>query len=525
VNDTPKPPANAGASSHPPPSMGELSQQEQDLLDAQWDDIPAAGPALSVSSDTLPEGSRFGGYVVGPCIGEGGMARIYRAEHEALQRQVALKVLLKGLDKDREGHERFLREARMAAAIKHPNVVNIFDIGVHAGAPYLVMELLDGVDLDSLVQSRGQLDEATMMDIIMPIVSGLAAVHDAGIVHRDLKPGNIFLARGRSEELEPKLLDFGISKSISPSAMKVTSSRGLMMGTPFYMSPEAGRGLEMTPLSDQYSLGVVLYECATGVNPFIPADTLADVVRRVTTGDYQPVSKLNPALSKRMVSIIERAMHIEPERRFPDMRAMGRELLLLAGHRTRITWGLSFGEVAASSAAGPLLLARSAPPPPKSTPSRRRVSYAIAAGLVATLAWVGVESFGSRQPLPRVEQPRMDEQGSVAALQPAPARSPVNAVPGPFVADIADTAGTAHPAATAPATEPEPSAIIEPSPPPAGERRRRGARERSPRTRGATASKPAAESAAQAEWFVSSQTPSARRDTEELGTNNAPIFD
>jgi tRNA A-37 threonylcarbamoyl transferase component Bud32 len=531
LNDTPTPPANASGV-QPSRSLGEPTREEQDLVDAQWDNIPAAGPAPSSSPDLLPEGSRFGGYVVGPCIGEGGMARIYRAEHEALQRQVALKVLLKGLDKDREGHDRFLREARMAAAIKHPNVVNIFDIGVHAGAPYLVMELLDGVDLDSFVQSRGPLDEATMMDVIMPIVSGLAAVHDAGIVHRDLKPGNIFLAHGRGDELEPKLLDFGISKSISPNAMKVTSARGLMMGTPFYMSPEAGRGLEVTPLSDQYSLGVVLYECATGVNPFIAADTLADVVRRVTTGDYQPVSKLNPGLSKRMVSIIERAMHVEPERRFPDMRAMGRELLFLAGRRTRITWGLSFGELAGTAPSGaPLLLARSAPPPPKSTTSRRRTTaYAIAAGFLATAAWIGVEAFrgtGASSPL---QQAFVQTQGSVAALHPTPGPAVAHQLPGPFVADVADAppaTETAPATERAPALDSEPLAAVEPQSPPSGERPRRAARDRSrsERARAPAAPKPARQSSAGAEWLVSSQEPAQQDGTEELGTNNAPIFD
>jgi serine/threonine protein kinase len=293
----------------------------------------------------LSEGSRFGAYVVGACIGQGGMARVYRAEHEGLQRQVALKVLSDGLGKDSDGHERFLREARIAAAIKHPNVVNIFDVGVHHGTPYLVMELLEGTDLDAYVETKGRLDEATIMDVIVPIAAGLAAVHDAGIVHRDLKPGNIFLARGRNDEIEPRLLDFGISKSSGPDQMKLTSARGLLLGTPFYMSPEAARGTEMTPLSDQYALGVVLYECATGVNPFTQATSFAEVVRRVTTGEFPPVASHNPLLSKRMVAIIERAMHLDPARRFPDIRAMGRELLVLAGQRTRVTWGLSFTDL------------------------------------------------------------------------------------------------------------------------------------------------------------------------------------
>ncbi len=348
------------------------------------------------------EGARFGSYILGPCIGEGGMARVYRAEHEGLQRHVALKVLLDGLDKDSHARERFLREGRIAAAIKHPNVVNIFDVGVHQGTPYLVMELLEGQELGTLLISEGAVAESTLMDVIIPIVAGLAAVHDAGTVHRDLKPGNIFLARGRNDEIEPKLLDFGISKAFGAEQGNRTSShsQGLRMGTPFYMSPEALQGREMTPLSDQYSLGVVLYECGTGTNPFAAAHTFGEVVQRATSGDYVPVSQRSPRLSRRMVAIIERAMQIDPARRFPDMRAMGRELLQVAGHRTRITWGLSFSEVAgAAQGTGTPLRADAKP----SQPPRAKAALALPALLggvaVVGLAWAIGSRFMQEQPV------------------------------------------------------------------------------------------------------------------------------
>jgi hypothetical protein len=352
-----------------------------------------ASESPSAASGMLTEGSRFGAYLLGACIGQGGMARVYRAEHEGLQRQVALKVLLDGLGKAGDGHERFLREARIAAAIKHPNVVNIFDVGVHQGTPYLVMELLEGVDLDAFVEEKSRLDEGTIMDIVVPIAGALAAVHDAGIVHRDLKPGNIFLARGRNDELEPRLLDFGISKSSGPDQMKLTSARGLVLGTPFYMSPEAARGAEMTQLSDQYALGVVLYECATGVNPFTPATSFAEVVQRVTTGNYEPVSARNPQLSKKMVAIIERAMQLDPARRFPDMRAMGRELLMLAGQRTRITWGLSFNELASFGALAKVPVHERGPALGRA--STRRALYALPA--LAALLVAGAWAVSQRQ--------------------------------------------------------------------------------------------------------------------------------
>jgi serine/threonine-protein kinase len=317
------------------------------------------------------------------------MARIYRAEHEGLRRSVALKVLLDGFAQDPEGHERFLREGRIAAAIKHPNVVNIFDVGFQDSTPYLVMELLEGQDLEALMYSQGSMPESALVDIIVPIVAGLAAVHDAGVIHRDLKPGNIFLARGRNDELEPKLLDFGISKAAESEQFKLTTARGLLMGTPLYMSPEGIQGGEITPLSDQYSLGVVLYECCTGFNPFA-ADTLAETVRRVTMGDFPPVAQQNPAVSKRMARIVGRAMSLDPSHRFSSLREMGRELLYLAGQRTRITWSLSFGEVNPKRTGTASVL--NVTPVSGSTPPAAR-SYGKLSSLAAIL--FGVVLFGA----------------------------------------------------------------------------------------------------------------------------------
>jgi len=415
------------------------------------------------------EGSRIGGYLLGECIGQGGMARVYRAEHEALQRQVALKVLLDSPNGSTDGHERFLREARIAAAIKHPNVVNIFDVGVDRGTPYLVMELLEGVDLDAFMAGKPRLEEATTMDIIVPIAGALAAVHEAGIVHRDLKPGNIFLARGQKEEVEPRLLDFGISKS-QGDQLKLTSAEGPVLGTPFYMSPEAAQGLEMTPQSDQYALGVVLYECVTGKNPFAPSNNFAEVVRRVCVGDYKPALVQNPQLSRRMAAIIERAMQIDPARRFPDMRAMGRELLMLAGQRTRVTWGLSFNNLPGSGA-----LAASSmldEPLPLSVPRRPRRARYMVAPLLGMLSILGAYALDE---LPGVAA----NQGSLGAPRNPPASPPVTLAlkPGPaaepvglssLTAPMLATAAAAElPASGAPATTPPaPASAVAPDPAP-----------------------------------------------------------
>jgi hypothetical protein len=526
---------------------------------------------MQVSPDPsmLAEGSRFGGYLVGPCIGEGGMARVYRAQHEGLQRQVALKVLLDGNGKDGEGHERFLREARMIAAIKHPNVVNIFDVGVHQGRPYLVMELLEGMDLEAYVASQGPLEEPMLMDVIIPVVAGLAAVHDAGIVHRDLKPGNIFLARGRNDEMEPKLLDFGISKSSGPDKMRLTNSKGLLMGTPFYMSPEASQGLEMTPQSDQYALGVVLYEAATGTNPFSGASTFGEVVRQVTTGDYPPVATRNPKLSKRMVGIIERAMHLEPNRRFPDMRAMGRELLGLAGQRTRITWGLSFSEIAQTSAdpgapLPPVLPRRESQRPPTTKRNRYLVPVALVALAGIGAVWMNWPKGDGVQGEPLARHSATEDSTAQVALDLRGRTTGVptesagrSADPAPVAAEDAVAARTAQglsdpigeargEAAEEPVAPSAPIAppVVEEKPAPVVAARTRNAVNPPARNRVAVrtsrrvasrattvpaslSSAPAAEGGGEngPDWKISSRQSAPASRGPDRGTNNAPILD
>jgi tRNA A-37 threonylcarbamoyl transferase component Bud32 len=417
-------------------------------------------------------GSQFGVYAVGACIGEGGMARVYQAEHAGLRRQVALKVLIDGFARDPDGRERFVREARIAAAIKHPNVVNIFDVGVYEDIPYLVMEFLEGQDLEKLLQAKGALDESLIIDIMVPVVAGLLAVHDAGIVHRDLKPGNIFLARGRYNDLEPKLLDFGISKAQGTEQLQLTASHAFM-GTPFYISPEALHGGEMTPLSDQYSLGVVMYECATGVAPF-RASSLLELSNLIGSGQYTPATTHKPELSQRLARIIERAMSLDPQDRFKDMREMGCELLTLAGQRTRITWGLSFGDVRFSDI-GDIKETVPSRREPRQVPLRRsgvpaareerkpRVSVPFigivlllfVAGLVAPTVW-------RRFSRPMVSVPAAPVGGMTAARSTAEgAPTAAAAAPGGVGGGNAGVAAGARPSVPSPTIgSPEPPAVV-----------------------------------------------------------------
>jgi serine/threonine-protein kinase len=412
------------------------------------------------------------------------------------------------------------------------------------------MELLEGRDLEAFVEQEGAVPEATLMDVIIPIVAGLTAVHDAGIVHRDLKPGNIFLTRGRNDEIEPKLLDFGISKSFSHGQRKLTSSKGLLMGTPFYMSPEASQGLDITPLADQYALGVVLYECATGANPFSGANTFAEVVRQVLTGQYPSVSSKNPRLSKRMVAIIERAMHLDPARRFPNMRAMGRELLLLAGQRTRVTWGLSFNEVAggalartASAPAG-AVVRRSAKAP------RFQRKYALSGALLglavlgsAWALWAPSRLMG--EALATTSPPAVGaDQVSAMGLRPRASDAPAVDPAVPVDPALAVATALAPEPALPPSLEPDREPALEPAalapsqadlseePPalagttkPKPASARKAARARAPRPQRAASRKPVVEDVAEPDWVVSKGERSNSHLGPVRGTNNAPILE
>jgi eukaryotic-like serine/threonine-protein kinase len=468
-------------SSLPPPSVAPVS--------------PASAvhtlPRVNTPRGILAPGSQFGVYRVGPCIGEGGMARVYQAEHSGLQRQVALKVLTEGaVGTGDESRERFLREARIAAAVKHPNVVNIFDVGVHDGTPFLVMELLSGIDLETLIATQGALDESFLVDIMIPIVAGLATVHDAGVVHRDLKPGNIFLGSGRYEEIEPKLLDFGISKQSGAEPLRMTSS-GLLMGTPFYMSPEGLRGEEMTPKADQYSLGVLMYECATGQNPF-NAPSFAEIFQLIGSATFVAPTVLKPQLSKRFERIVLRAMSLDPADRFTDLRELGRELLLLSGQRTRVTWALSFGDVPRTTLANALPVAK--PPPRKARP--RRLWAVFAALLLLLIAFVIWLDFGDSPP-PDPAHIGANAPSSMPVSAPAPERGE---------SAIAPTAPTA------PALAPAPLAAARPEP-----KRKRVWVAPKLRDEGPDHD---------LQWVLPSQPASApAKPSVRTGANGAPIFD
>jgi tRNA A-37 threonylcarbamoyl transferase component Bud32 len=312
--------------------------------------VNAADPICTeVPSETpsLERGVRFGAYVLQECIGRGAMASVYRAEHELLGKPVALKVMERALLDNGDARQRFLREGQVAATVKHPNIVDITDVGTWEQTPYLVMELLEGEDLAAYLERHGCLSPEEVTELAVPIASALGAAHDRGVVHRDLKPSNIFLSRGPDGEINPKVLDFGISKRQSRilSTDFTSTPFDQLLGSPLYLPPEAVRGgRSLTERSDQYSFAVVLYECLTGQPPF-HGETLLDVLNAISTGQYPAPSQLVSGVPDALERAILRAMSPDPEQRFEHVRDLGAALLESASVRTQFLWGRAFGKI------------------------------------------------------------------------------------------------------------------------------------------------------------------------------------
>ncbi len=253
-------------------------------------------------------------------LGEGGMATLWRAVDEQLDREVAVKILRSQYSSDTGFSARFKQEARAAGSLSHPNIVSVFDYGTDAedGSQYIVMQLVEGEDLSQLLAERGALAADDAVRVAIDVASALEAAHRRGIVHRDVKPGNILI----TDDGEVKVTDFGIARAVSEASMTVT---GTTLGSVHYFSPEQARGDEVTGASDVYSLGIVLYEMLTGRRPF-EADSAAGVALKRLTEDPPPPTAHRPGLPPGLVAIVMRALAREPANRFPDAGAFAEAL-------------------------------------------------------------------------------------------------------------------------------------------------------------------------------------------------------
>jgi serine/threonine protein kinase len=291
--------------------------------------------ALAPVPDFLCAGSSFARYEIVRCIGVGGMGAVFEATHALLRKRVALKAMHTALGRSEASRARFLREAETVARIRHPHVVDISDVGIERGVPFLVMEFLEGEDLSALLERERRLDVARAADIVLPVVAGLCSVHRLGIVHRDIKPENVFLALDALGDSVPKLLDFGVSKDLEASGHAGAPPRHTVAGTPYYMAPEQAHGSgALDARADQYAVGVLLYQCLAGVRPF-QSESLLELIHLIDSGQYKPLAAQREGLPEPLVALIARAMARDPAQRFPDTESFGQALAAFASEPVR----------------------------------------------------------------------------------------------------------------------------------------------------------------------------------------------
>jgi eukaryotic-like serine/threonine-protein kinase len=413
---------------------------------------PSSQPIL-VSIDLPRPGDQLGSYVIDRQLGQGGMAVVYEARHRVIGKRVALKMLLPHHAAHPELAQRFQREGEAAALLDHPNAVAVLDGGCDArGTPFLVMEYLEGEDLGTVLSREGRLGVERTVDLLLPMIAAIAAAHDLGIVHRDLKPENLFLAR-RHGPIVPKVLDFGISKTNEAESMKLTRSESLL-GTPHYMAPEQAQGAgQADAQSDQFAIGVMLYECVTGQCPF-EGNSLFAVLAAIVGGALTPPSELVPGLDPVFEAIVTRALSKQPEARFADLRALGSALLPLASPRLRLAYADELGasssdfgrsyEVTREALRGPpretlvvpipapVQAAPSLPPPSGGVRTPMLVGSAFVLAAAASLT---VAALDNDEPPPRGDV----QVGRVTKLTPAhdaTAERPRNSNPGTLTDNI-----------------------------------------------------------------------------------------
>jgi len=332
---------------------------------------------------TLTSGTKLGPYEIESLVGAGGMGEVYRAHDARLNRTVAIKILPSSFSADRDRLQRFAQEARAAAALNHPNILSIFDIGEQGGAPYVVSELLEGETLRARLKN-GSLPIRKVIDYALQVARGLAAAHEKGIVHRDLKPENLFL----TNDGRVKILDFGLAKLTRPETeggsgdaptVQVATEAGVVMGTAGYMSPEQVRGKPADHRSDVFTFGAILYEMVSGKRAFhgeSAADTMSAILKEETPELSETARNVPPGLER----IVRHCLEKHPSQRFQSAGDLAFDLEALT-------------EVSTSTKSGAQAAVQQA------DAGRRRRSLATAGGAIVVAAavlglgwWLGKSS-------------------------------------------------------------------------------------------------------------------------------------
>ncbi len=406
----------------------------------------------------VPE--RIGRYQIVGELGQGAMGTVYRGRDEMLDRDVAVKVMSKGLA-DADARARFLREARAAAKLQHPNIVVIYELGEHEGAPFMALELLEGVDLQRAIDSGIRPDPRATLPVVLQLLAGLGHAHEHGIVHRDMKPSNAFLPFGRPA----KIMDFGVARLAGLG----TTIAGVVVGTPNYMSPEQVSAGEIDGRSDLFSAGLILYELVTGEKAF-KADSVVSIMYKIL--HEAPDLALIPEGHQweRLRAVLARALARRAEDRYPDARAMsadvGQALSDLGGTadwtapadqallvRPRRTLR-SVPAIEASRPAAPPATAHARTGPSPDAAPTRRSPLAAGLGVAALVALVATGSWLWKRPA-----------STTATPTPPPLPSPTAAASAEAPAPTLLPTATAAPAATlAPtAARPAPTPMATPA--------------------------------------------------------------
>ncbi|MEM1417556.1 MAG: serine/threonine-protein kinase [Myxococcota bacterium] len=380
-------------------------------------------------------------YELESVIGRGGIGVVFVATHKWTGRRVAVKVLRYQHSQDPKQVQRFLREARATAQLHHPNVVDVLDMGqADDGAVYLALEFLEGETLRRRIDRDERIDQWELVDLLLPVFDALAAAHEIGLIHRDLKPDNIFLSLDSRGKLVPKLLDFGLVKSIGPQVTGFSTEVGSFLGTPAYMSPEQIRAETANPASDVWSMGVVLYEALTGGLPYDEVQAPALLVS-ILSDAFAPVLEQAPHVDASLAAVVEDMLEKKPEDRVPDIRTVMSRLAAAAeqaGVELRWKGANPYGETlagvdgAASGYPTPVVTRRS-------TTRRRKKRSAtpfVALGAVAALGvagaiavTVGGGSEGEEAPVAPVEGAAQDDPPAVAETAPQVTPTVVGAAP------------------------------------------------------------------------------------------------
>ena len=451
------------------------------------------------SSAGVKEGDVLAGkFRIERVLGAGGMGVVVAAQHLQLEEKVAIKFLLPEALENPEAVARFLREAKAAIRIKSEHVVRVSDVGtLDSGAPYMVMEYLEGGDLAQWLQQRGALPIEQATEFVLQALEAIAEAHGLGIVHRDLKPANLFCSMRSDGLLSIKVLDFGISKvrslNATGSQMAMTAAASVM-GSPFYMSPEQMRSSrDVDAGTDIWALGICLYELITGVTPF-GGDTISEVCVKAATSQPPPMRELRPELPPELEGVILKCLAKDRNQRFRNVAELAAAILPFAPKRTRasverISRIISAAGLAGTSLELPPASAQAVTGHPihteanwGQTKSRTRIGHVGLTGAVILLpvialgvaAWVVLRG---RSEVP-AKAPTVVTVAPVAVAVPPPALEPVTAparataaVSADAVAIAAPTAASALAASSTPAVKSYASANLK-SPAPTAPRHR-----------------------------------------------------